>query len=153
MEIKGNITQTEKAQKIIIAARDAALVDVLTSSLSKLEIRTFTLGRYDDENNKILELVNKWPPDVILIDLMMPAMFGIKIMCFLRQYTRIPTILLTNWKTNKNKIRLFDIFSPKFLTKPFDAKVVGDKIYDIASRRSLTAFREIEPNVIYLNRF
>jgi DNA-binding response OmpR family regulator len=103
------------------------------------------------ENNKIIEIANSWLPDAVLVDLMMPAMSGIQTVCLIRQYTRSPTILLTNWKTSKNKVRGFDIHSPRLLTRPFDVKVVEDKINDIAARRSLNIFREIEPNVIYLN--
>jgi two-component system, OmpR family, KDP operon response regulator KdpE len=64
-----------------------------------------------------LAMVNK--PDIIILDLGLPDIDGIEVTRLLRQWTKVPIIILSVRNTEKDKIRGLDAGADDYLTKPF----------------------------------
>ena len=79
---------------IVVADDDPNARDILSRVLGKggHEVRLASDGR------EALELVNASPPDLLLLDLMMPVMSGFEVLSALRvnpQWSQIPVIVIT----------------------------------------------------------
>jgi DNA-binding response OmpR family regulator len=70
-------------------------------------------------------------PDLILMDVMMPAMDGYELCSRLKSnaaYRSIPVVILTVLATAASLRKGLDAGAAAYLTKPFDPSVLGEKI-------------------------
>ncbi len=66
-----------------------------------------------------LDQVRKIPPDVILLDIMMPGMNDYEVLRILRQQSNIPVIMLTAKKEVTSAIDSFHLGADDYVRKPF----------------------------------
>jgi two-component system KDP operon response regulator KdpE len=60
-----------------------------------------------------------WRPDVVILDLGLPDMDGLAVLGRLREWSRVPVIVLTVRDSDEDKINLLDAGADDYLTKPF----------------------------------
>jgi two-component system KDP operon response regulator KdpE len=80
-------------------------------------------------------------PDVIILDLGLPDLDGVTVTRLLREWTRIPIIILSVRGSEKDKIAALDAGADDYLTKPFG---VGELLARIraALRRTVNTINE-----------
>ncbi len=66
-----------------------------------------------------LELVSRWHPDVVILDLYLPDMDGLEVLRQLRQWSRVPIIVLSVRASDQDKITALESGADDYLTKPF----------------------------------
>ena len=70
-----------------------------------------------------IEMVTKSPPDIILLDIMLPKMNGFEVCERVKKDPRtrfIPVIMITALKELKDKIHSLEVGADDFITKPFE---------------------------------
>lgn len=70
-----------------------------------------------------LELAAQNPPDVVLLDLMMPGMDGFTVTRHIRAHpllAQVPVILVTALDDRESRVRGFEAGADEFVSKPFD---------------------------------
>jgi putative two-component system response regulator len=80
---------------------------------------------------KMLSLLEKIAPDMILLDIEMPEMDGFEALQSLKSnalYRDIPVIFLTSYTDDKIEARGFELGVVDFITKPFSAPVLLNRI-------------------------
>lgn len=60
-------------------------------------------------------------PDLLILDLGLPDMDGLDVLCRLREWSSVPTLILSARPDPAEKVRALDIGADDYLTKPFDA--------------------------------
>jgi sigma-B regulation protein RsbU (phosphoserine phosphatase) len=78
-----------------------------------------------------LRAVEKSPPDLIMLDVMMPGIDGFEVCRLLREkpaYRDIPIMFLTGLQDVENKARGFEVGGNDYLTKPFAALEVKARV-------------------------
>ena len=87
------------------------------------------------ENGKeAVERVRKDRPDVILLDILMPAMSGWEVAAALvgdAATTEIPIIFISALSTPGHRLRAFESGASAYLTKPFDAGALGPTVKEV----------------------
>lgn len=89
-------------------------------------------------------------PDIIVSDIMMPEMDGIKMTHILREDIRtshIPIILLTAKTSINDQEEGYDSGADSYLTKPFSAKLLHSRIRNILSGRRRLADYIVQKNI------
>lgn len=66
-----------------------------------------------------MALAASQPPDIIILDLSLPDIDGIKVCEQIRQWSRIPIIVLSVREKEKDKVAALDAGADDYLTKPF----------------------------------
>lgn len=66
-----------------------------------------------------LSSVSEHKPDLVILDLGLPDIDGIEVTRLLREWTRIPIIILSVRGSDKDKIAALDAGADDYLTKPF----------------------------------
>ena len=66
-----------------------------------------------------IKLVNEYHPHLIILDLGLPDMSGMQVLKEIRQWSRVPIIILTVTDDEQTKVRLLDAGADDYLTKPF----------------------------------
>lgn len=91
------------------------------------------LSAYDgDEAMKIAESAT--PPDLILLDLMMPKMSGLDVCRQLRQTSQIPVIMLTARGEEIDRIVGLELGADDYIVKPFSPREVISRIKAVLRR-------------------
>jgi two-component system KDP operon response regulator KdpE len=66
-----------------------------------------------------LDLVARWHPDVVILDLALPDMDGLEVCRQLRSWSRVPIIVLSVRDSDAEKIHALELGADDYLTKPF----------------------------------
>jgi two-component system KDP operon response regulator KdpE len=66
-----------------------------------------------------LELVVTWRPDVLMLDLGLPDLDGLEIIRHIREWSRVPIIVISVREEEETKVRALDLGADDYLTKPF----------------------------------
>jgi len=88
-----------------------------------------------------LEFVRVDPPDVILLDWMLPKMAGIDVCRILKRDRRtrlIPVVLLTGYSDRERRLTGIKAGADDFLTKPFDPEELRARVRSLARLKSYT---------------
>ena len=100
---------------IYIADDEVNICSIIKSFLNKegYDAETFHDGR------SILDAFNNKPPDLMVIDIMMPEIDGFSLCSMIRQQSSIPIIIVSAKDTETDKIAGLSLGSDDYLTKPF----------------------------------
>jgi two-component system KDP operon response regulator KdpE len=83
----------------------------------------------------LTEIVHR-RPDVVLLDLGLPDMEGIKVLRRLREWTRVPVLILSVRDDPEEKVEALDAGADDYVTKPFDTAELLARVR-VIQRRSL----------------
>jgi CheY-like chemotaxis protein len=103
-----------------------------------LEREGYTVGEARD-GIQALDQVDKFGPDVIVLDLNLPGLDGYGVLTHLRSRpatARIPVVVLTAKADEDNEVRVFEMGADDFLTKPFRARALSARLDLLLGRRS-----------------
>ena len=123
---------------------------VVDDTEANLDILVDALGDVYDvsvamDGESALEAVEEEPPDLILLDIMMPGMDGYEVCSRLKQspaYAKIPVIFLTALTEVENKTKGFQLGAVDYITKPFEVLEVQARVKTHLSL--VLASRELE---------
>jgi len=105
----------ESRKRILVVDDEQEITLVLRSGLAKHGFDVRVAG----EGEAALELFQAWPPDLVLTDLSMPNMNGLKLCRRLRRISAVPIIVLSVKGDEATKIEALDAGADDYVTKPF----------------------------------
>jgi two-component system KDP operon response regulator KdpE len=110
--------------------------------LLRLALEGADLQVYEAETGQagLAEVVNR-RPDVVLLDLGLPDMEGLKVLQRLREWSDVPVLILSVRDDPEEKVEALDAGADDYVTKPFDTAELLARIR-AAQRRSLTEIGE-----------
>lgn len=86
------------------------------------------------EGNSVVNQVKHFPPDLILLDLMLPGIDGLSICRQLRQFSNIPIIIVTAKTEEFDRLVGLEIGADDYICKPFSPREVIARIKTILRR-------------------
>ena len=123
-----------KAYRVLVVDDDAPLTELLRHALR--------LEGYDVEialdGETALALCAKLPPDLVILDLMMPGMDGFAVLEQLRQTSTVPVIVLSAKRTAAVKTRALNEGADDYLAKPFDLEELLARMNAVLRRASFS---------------
>lgn len=123
----------EDKKLIYIADDEVNICNIIKSFLMKegYDAETFHDGR------SILDAFNNKPPDLLVIDIMMPEIDGFSLCSTIRQQSSVPIIIVSAKDTETDKIAGLSLGSDDYLTKPFSPMELIARIKSIFRRIEL----------------
>jgi DNA-binding response OmpR family regulator len=100
---------------ILVVDDEERLTSLVQAYLQQEGFRVLTAGN----GLEALEVVRREPPDLIVLDLMMPEMDGAEFLRVLRTQHSTPVILLTARVGDEDKIVGLELGADDYITKPF----------------------------------
>ncbi len=85
---------------------------------ANLEARGYTVDQAQD-GESALQIMERQPPDLVLLDLMLPDIDGLQVLCRLREWSEVPVIVLSARGEDRAKVEALDRGADDYLTKPF----------------------------------
>ncbi|MBT4763161.1 MAG: response regulator transcription factor [Bdellovibrionaceae bacterium] len=134
-----------EAQKLFIIDDDVKLATVLAAYLSKFN---FNVTHFADPNLG-LEAVNTSPPQLIILDIMMPHKDGLQVCREIRQSSNIPIIFLSARGDTTDRIVGLELGADDYLAKPFEPRELVARIESILRRTPKNETTPTDP--LFLN--
>lgn len=90
---------------------------------------------------------------LVILDVMMPKMDGWQVCREIRQYSKVPIIMLTAKSDEKDELQGFDLGVDEYITKPFSPKILVARVEAILRRSNVLAADDtMEAGGIELNK-
>lgn len=122
------------AAQILIVEDEPHILELISVNLTRAghAVR----GAADAEQAR--DLLQRWLPDLVLLDWMLPGMSGMELTRLLRSEARtrdIPIIILSARVEERDKIAGLEVGADDYITKPFSARELIARIAVILRRR------------------
>jgi DNA-binding response OmpR family regulator len=121
-------------RKILVVDDDRKTADLIRLYLERDGYGV--LMAYD--GRQALDLVRQRQPDLIVLDLMLPAVDGMDVCRILRAESTIPIIMLTAKTTEEDKLLGLDLGADDYITKPFSPREVVARVRAVLRRAGAT---------------
>ena len=86
--------------------------------------------------DEALHLAEKTPPDIAVLDILMPGMSGTELIAKLRARRDIPVIFLTGMDKESDKVSGLDLGADDYIVKPFNPEELTARIRAVLRRRT-----------------
>ena len=136
------ISEELQIAKILIVDDQQSNIDLIKAIL---ELDCYSNINYTTDSRLVVELVETFNPDLILLDLIMPNLSGYEVMEQLKSVhpdKYLPILVLTADVTSETKQKALSHGAKDFLSKPFDLIEVRYRIKNLLETQYL--FKKIE---------
>ena len=82
---------------------------------------------------------NALKPDIILLDIMLPGIDGWQVCREIRQYSKVPIIMLTARSDERDELLGFELGVDEYISKPFSPKILVARVTAILRRTNALA--------------
>lgn len=123
---------------VLLVEDEPRIADVQKAYLQQAEMRVHHLARGDE----VLAFVASTPPDVIVLDLMLPGMDGTAVCRALRalpQHAEIPVIMVTAMVEEIDRLLGFEAGADDYLCKPFSPRELVARVKALLRRSAVAA--------------
>ncbi|MDD2498658.1 MAG: response regulator transcription factor [Desulfitobacteriaceae bacterium] len=117
-------------QRILVVDDEENIVQLIEYNLKKAGFET--LSAYDGQ--KALRLIHKEKPDLVILDVMLPAMDGFDVVKELRKDSSIPILMLTARTEEFDRVLALELGADDYLTKPFSIRELVARVKAILRR-------------------
>lgn len=120
-------------ERILIVDDEPDILSILVHQLSREGFRVSTAVN----GQSAIAAAIEDPPDLVVLDLMLPVVDGYEVLKTLRQHQRtaaIPVLLLTARREEEERIRGFEHGADDYVTKPFSARELGLRVQALLRR-------------------
>ncbi len=118
--------------RVLVVDDDETVADVVA--------RYLTRDGYDVESERdggvALERALASPPDLLVLDLMLPGLDGLEVFRRLRAVAPVPTIMLTARGDEDDRVLGLELGADDYLTKPFSPRELTARVHSVLRRAS-----------------
>ena len=126
-------------ERILIVDDEKNIVSSLTSILSDEGYEVSMAG----DGIEALELIQKDPPDLVILDIWLPGMDGIEVLKTLKSYNLgVEVLIMSGHGTIDTAIKATKLGAQDFIEKPFSLDRITESIKNILQEKKLSKFTE-----------
>ena len=136
--------------KILVVDDESRMRKLVKDFLTKKGFAVIEAGDGEEAVDKFFEVKDI---ALIILDVMMPKMDGWQVCREIRQYSKVPIIMLTAKSDEKDELQGFDLGVDEYITKPFSPKILAARVEAILRRSNVLAADDtMEAGGIELNK-
>ena len=129
--------------KIMVVDDDTNISELITLYLNK---EGYIVKQVAD-GGEVLDEFEKFKPDLILLDIMLPNMDGNKICNEIKKISKTPIIMLTAKGEVTDKVLSLDLGADDYMVKPFDTKELIARVKAILRRFNVNSVEDITEKI------
>lgn len=119
-------------QKVLIIEDDLDTANILEAYLKKERFHTLVAS----DGQRGLELALRWEPNLILLDIVLPALSGMEILVELRRNSEIPVIMLSSPEKSAGAINALRFGADDYVLKPYNPTEISARVHAVLRRTS-----------------
>ena len=117
-------------KRVLVVEDDVKTADIVRQYLERDGYRVVTAH----DGAQGLDTARTSPPDLIVLDLLLPGLSGLDLCRILRRESSVPIIMLTALSTEQNKLTGLDLGADDYLTKPFSPRELVARVRAVLRR-------------------
>jgi DNA-binding response OmpR family regulator len=133
-----------KKMKVLFVDDDASIRKFVRANLEARDYQVFLAA----DGEEALKIVESELPDLILLDIMMPKLDGMEVCQRIREWSKIPIIMLTARESENDKVKCLDCGADDYLTKPFSLRELLSRIKAVLRRTLDKDDTVVKPNYV-----
>ncbi len=119
--------------RVLAVDDDQAMTELLNLLLRSYGFEVTT----ENSGEAAVELIRANPPDVVLLDLMMPGMNGWEVCAAVRKFSKVPILILSALDKPADVASALDAGADDYLVKPVSSSVLVAHINNLTRRISM----------------
>jgi DNA-binding response OmpR family regulator len=135
--------------RVLVVDDDLTIAEVVGDYLRDAGLET----RHAADGQSALSLAREWPPDLVVLDLMLPGLDGLEVCRRLRAGQRqqpLPVIMLTALGEEADRVAGLETGADDYVTKPFSPRELALRVQAVLRRAAAEA---APPEPFRLGRF
>jgi len=116
--------------RILIVDDDPGVLKFVRASLQAMDFQTLTAM----DGAEALDIIERELPDLIILDILMPKMDGFEVCRQVREWSRIPIIMLSARGDVEDKVKGLDLGADDYIAKPFGVNELTARVRVILRR-------------------
>ena len=140
--------ETEDRQRILLADDEASIRRILETRLKMAGYDVYTA----EDGEEAVNAFNKYNPDLVVLDVMMPKMDGYGVTREIRRTSDVPIIILTALGDVSERITGLELGADDYVIKPFSPKELEARVKAVLrrtnNRETVTPAGKVTKNVI-----
>jgi DNA-binding response OmpR family regulator len=134
-----------KKLRVLFVDDDASIRKFVRANLEARDYAVLLAG----DGEEALKIIESELPDLILLDIMMPKLDGFEVCKQIREWSKIPVIMLTARESENDKVKCLDCGADDYLTKPFSLRELLSRIKAVLRRTMDKEDKVVKPNYVY----
>lgn len=145
------MSEALQAPLILVVEDEPKLGQLLVDYLQAANYRTHHLLRGDE----VLDFIHATPPDLVMLDLMLPGMDGLTLCREIRRFSELPVIMVTAKTEEIDRLLGLEIGADDYICKPFSPREAVARVKTILRRvqRTPSESQKDSPLVVDEGRF
>jgi DNA-binding response OmpR family regulator len=139
--------RTEAGKRVLIIDDDQRLNALLTEFLSRFGFAVSTVGHPEDG----LRALKSDPPDLLILDIMLPDTDGLAVCRKIRETSHVPIIMLTARGDVTDRIIGLEMGADDYLPKPFEPRELVARIQAVLRRGSTESDHTVRVGPLVIN--
>jgi len=119
---------------VLVADDEIRITKLVALALRQEDMRVVTAGGGEEA----LAQFERYRPDVVVLDLVMPDLDGFEVMAAIREHHTVPIILLTAKGSTADKAQGLDLGADDYITKPFHPHELAARVRAVLRRATAT---------------
>ena len=131
-------------ERIIVVEDEEDIQELVSFNLAKENYRVKCAG----SGREALQMIQKEPPDLVVLDLMLPDVDGLEVCRQMKQdaaLSHIPIVMLTAKGEESDIVTGLELGADDYVTKPFSLKVFVTRVRMVLRRRQAVPPDESQP--------
>jgi two-component system KDP operon response regulator KdpE len=126
---------------ILVVDDEPGIVRFVRANLEDKGYRVLTAM----DGSEALRKIEMELPDLVILDIMMPKIDGFEVCRRLREWSQIPTIMLSARGDETDKVKCLDLGADDYLTKPFGTRELLARVRAVLRRTEATKTVSTQP--------
>lgn len=129
---------TNKPEHILVVEDEQVMAEIIIDYLKQSGFTASHIG----DGNSVVDSVKQSPPDLVLLDLMLPGRNGMDICKDIRAFSGVPIIMVTAKADEIDRLLGLEIGADDYICKPFSPREVVARVKAMFRRSKLAATPE-----------
>jgi two-component system response regulator ResD len=119
-----------EAVRVLVVEDDPTVAEVVTRYLEREGFEVVAVG----DGQEALQRAEAWPPDLVVLDLMLPGIDGLAVCRRLRQRGPVPIVMLTAKGQESDRILGLELGADDYVAKPFSPRELTLRVKSVLRR-------------------
>ena len=116
--------------KVLVVDDEPTIREVVVGYLQRAGFKTLEAA----DGNRARELLEQDPPDLVVLDVMLPGTDGLELCRWIRSRSRVPVIMLTARGEESDRIVGLELGADDYVTKPFSPRELTARVRTVLRR-------------------
>jgi len=123
---------------VLVVDDEPTIREIVAGYLERDGYRTLEAA----DGNRARELLERDPPDLVVLDVMLPGADGLELCRWIRSRSRLPVIMLTARGEESDRILGLELGADDYVTKPFSPRELAARVRTVLRRAEPEAVSE-----------